>query len=166
MVISTPSEQAQDGPVPSGDGADHGYGLPHHEIRGRSMAQAHAFLDLLTAKDMTGWANLWADDAVQDMPFSPDGFPRQVDGKENLLKHYAKLPTNTGRMEFLDRILHPMADPHVVLMEYRGEIEIRATGRRYDNCYASLFVFDCSGRIQLLREYCNPVVLTEACGAF
>ena len=32
-------------------------------------------------------ASLWADNAVQDMPYSPEGFPKRVSGKHNLIKH-------------------------------------------------------------------------------
>ena len=50
--------------------------MTDEDIRARNVASANAFLDLLTAKDMDAWADLWAENAVQDMPFSPEGFPR------------------------------------------------------------------------------------------
>jgi ketosteroid isomerase-like protein len=117
---------------------------------------------LLSAKDIDAWADLWAEDAVQDMPFSPVGFPARVEGRDALITHYAALPDATGRMVFVDRVTWPMLDPNVVLMEYRGEIEILPTGRDYDNAYAGLFVFDAEGLIMLFREYFDPNVLSEA----
>ena len=47
------------------------------------------FLTSLEDKDMDRFADLWAEDAVQDMPFSPEGFPKRVAGKANLIKHYS-----------------------------------------------------------------------------
>jgi ketosteroid isomerase-like protein len=128
------------------------------------VARAHNFLDLLTAKDMDAWADLWAEDAAQDMPFAPEGFPRRVVGRAALIRHYAELPRLTGRMEFLDREAHPIGGARTVLMEYRGEIEIIPTGRRYDNRYAGLFSFDADAKITLFREYFDPAVLVEAWG--
>jgi ketosteroid isomerase-like protein len=132
------------------------------DIRARNIAQTHAFLDLLSAKNMTAWAELWAEDAVQDMPYSPAGFPKRIEGKAALIRHYANLPTITGRIEFLDRVVLPMLNPAQVALEYRGEIEILTNDRRYDNRYLGLFTFDPDGRIALFREYYDPTILTQA----
>lgn len=132
------------------------------QTRSGLVARTHAFLDLLTAKDMDAWADLWAEDAVQEMPFAPDGFPRRIVGRDALIRHYAELPRLTGRMEFLDRIARLLDGSNAVLMEYRGEIEIVPTGRRYDNVYAGLFEFDADGRIVLFREYFDPNLLSRA----
>lgn len=47
------------------------------------------FLSALEDKDMDKFSDLWAKDAVQDMPFSPEGFPKRVEGKANSIEHYA-----------------------------------------------------------------------------
>lgn len=128
-----------------------------------AVGAVKAFLDLLTAKDLASWSKLWADDAVQEMPFSPRGFPRRVDGKQALLSHYSGLPASVGRMEFFDRIVRATTTGEIIA-EYRGEIEILATGRLYVTRYLSIFVFDDDGLIVLLREYYDPIALTEAWG--
>lgn len=56
-----------------------------------------------------------------------------------------------------------MLDPNWVLAEYRGEIDVLATNRPYNNHYCGLFHLK-EGRIILFREYYNPTVLTEAFG--
>ncbi len=136
--------------------------MSSHDIRNRTVARTHAFLDLLSAKDMTAWNDLWAEDAVQEMPYSPAGFPRRIEGKAALVRHYSNLPASTGLMVFVDRVIHPLVDQNIVLAEYRGEIEIRATGKRYDNRYIGLFGFDADDKLRLFREYFDPTVLTEA----
>lgn len=138
--------------------------MTNDDVRRANVGAAHAFLDRLSEKDMDAWATLWADDAVQEMPFAPAGFPRRVVGKAALVRHYANLPATSGRMVFLDRVERPMLDPSEVLLEYRGEIELIEVGRRYDNRYAGLFAFDGDGLITLFREYFDPTVLAEAWG--
>jgi hypothetical protein len=56
-----------------------------------------------------------------------------------------------------------MVDPNTLYAEYRGEIEVLATGKPYNNIYAGLFKFR-NGKILLYREYYNPMVFTEAWG--
>lgn len=121
------------------------------------------FLRLLSEKKMDAWIELWTEDAVQDMPFSPAGFPLRVEGREAIRKHYSNLPNTVGRMVFPDLVIYPMVDPNWVLAEYRGEIEVLATGRPYNNRYCGLFQLR-EGRIALFREYYNPIVFTQAFG--
>jgi hypothetical protein len=45
-------------------------------------------------------ASAWTDDAVQEIPSSPRGILRQVDGKQALLAAYGGLPASLGRMQF------------------------------------------------------------------
>jgi ketosteroid isomerase-like protein len=137
--------------------------MTESEIRQRNEQTVRDFLRLLAEKDMDAWANLWAKDAVQEMPFSPAGFPTKVVGRDALLEHYSGLPEAYGAMAFPDLVLYPMLDPNWVLAEYRGEIHVLATARPYNNQYCGLFhLYD--GKIILFREYYNPTVLTEAFG--
>ena len=54
------------------------------------------FLDLLSKKDLENWLDLWTEDAVQDMPFSPPEFPSRLEGREAIAKHYGDLPQAVG----------------------------------------------------------------------
>ena len=68
----------------------------------------HDFLDLLSKKDFKAWIELWTEDVVQDMPFSPPEFPSRLEGREAIAKHYGNLPQAVGKMDFtiLDRKAH------------------------------------------------------------
>ena len=116
------------------------------------------FLTSLEDKDMDKFASVWAEDAVQDMPFSPDGFPKRVEGKANLIRHYAAWPETSGKANFTDELVfYPMQDGNMVFAEWRGEVEIIPTGRNYNQRYGGLFhVVD--GKIELFREYYDPIV--------
>ena len=126
-----------------------------------------AVVDFLTAledKDLDKLASVWAEDAVQDMPFSPEGFPKRVEGKSNLIKHYAEWPEVSGQANFTDNLVfYPMQDSTMVYAEWRGDVEIIPTGRNYKQRYGGLFhVVD--GKIELFREYYDPIVFKYAFG--
>ena len=122
------------------------------------------FLESLEDKDMDKFASVWAEDAVQDMPFSPDGFPKRVEGKANLIQHYAAWPETSGKANFTDELVfYPMQDSTMVFAEWRGNVEIIPTGRNYNQRYGGLFhVVD--GKIELFREYYDPIVFNYAFG--
>ena len=120
------------------------------------------FLTSLETKDMDAFAAVWAADAVQDMPFSPEGFPKRIEGRDNLIQHYAAWPEISGSASFTDELVfYPMADPTMVFAEWRGMVDILPTGRLYEQQYGGLFqVVD--GQIQLFREYYDPIVFSVA----
>lgn len=124
-----------------------------------------AVRDLLTSletKNMEAFATVWAENAVQDMPFSPEGFPKRVEGRDNLIQHYATWPEISGSTNFTDELVfYPMADPTMVFAEWRGMVEILPTDQLYEQQYGGLFhVVD--GQIQLFREYYDPIVFRDA----
>ena len=122
------------------------------------------FLTSLETKDMDAFAAVWTEDAVQEMPFSPDGFPTRVEGRDNLIQHYAAWPEISGSANFTDELIfYSMENPTMVFAEWRGAVEIIPTGRLYEQRYGGLFhVVD--GKIQLFREYYDPIVFIEAFG--
>lgn len=132
-------------------------------MRDRNQKVVRDFLALLEAKNIQAWIELWAEDGVQEMPFSPPGFPSRIEGKTAIHSHYSGLPTAYSRMAFPDLKIYQMLDPNWLLAEYRGEIDIAATGRAYNNHYCALFNLR-DGQIALFKEYFNPTILSEAFG--
>jgi ketosteroid isomerase-like protein len=122
------------------------------------------FLTGLEDKDMARVNGVWAEDAVQEMPYAPNGFPNRVVGKQALIKQYAGWPQNAGRAKFTNGIrFYPTLDPEIVAVEFHGVAEIRSTGRTYDQRYFGLFHV-VKGKIQLFREYFDPNVFARAFG--
>lgn len=122
------------------------------------------FLTSLEKKDMRTFSEVWASDAVQDMPYSPEGFPKRVAGKDNLVKHYSAWPEISGDAEFTDGIVfHDLKDPQLVFVEYKGTVEVLTTGRTYKQTYGGLFHV-VEGKIQLFREYYDPTAFAYAFG--
>lgn len=122
------------------------------------------FLTGLEEKDMERVNGVWAEDAVQEMPYVPAGFPSRVVGKQALIRQYAGWPQNAGKARFTDGIrFYPTQDPQIVAVEYRGVSEILTTGRTYDQRYFGLFHVD-GGKISLFREYFDPNLFARAFG--
>jgi ketosteroid isomerase-like protein len=122
------------------------------------------FLTGLEDKDMDRVNGVWADDAVQEMPYVPAGFPSRVVGKEALIKQYASWPQNACKARFTDGIrFYPTQDPQIVAVEYHGVSEILKTGRTYDQRYFGMFHIE-GGKITLFREYFDPNVFARAFG--
>jgi ketosteroid isomerase-like protein len=122
------------------------------------------FLTGLEDKDMARVNGVWADDAVQEMPYAPEGFPKRVAGKDALIRQYAAWPQNSGRARFTDGIrFYPTRDPEIVVAEFHGISEIVPTGRVYDQRYVGIFHVE-NGKITLFREHFDPNVFSYAFG--
>lgn len=122
------------------------------------------FLVALEIKDMEKFANTLADDMVQDMPFSPEGHPKRVSGKVNIIKLFSDWPEVSGKADFTSNLrFYPMVDPEMVFVEYKGAVDIIPTGRKYLQTYGGLFHVE-NSKIRLFREYYDPVPFVYAFG--
>lgn len=120
------------------------------------------FLTGLETKDMDKVNAVWAEDAVQDMPYVPAGWTHQVIGKEALIAQYAGWPEIAGEVSFTDHLIfYPMQDPQTVYVEFKGEVEVLPTARTYRQTYGSLFHVE-NGKITLYREYFDPRAFEQA----
>ncbi len=137
---------------------------PSYITRQKTAEVVRAFLTSLEEKDMEKFASVWADDAVQDMPYSPEGHPKRVVGKDNLVSLYSGWPENSGDADFTSQLVfYPMQDPETIFAEFKGEVEVIPTGRQYRQTYGGLFhVVD--GKIRLFREYYDPAPFAWAFG--
>lgn len=129
----------------------------------RSAAEVAAdFLERLGDLDIDGALANFANDAVQEMPYSPAGFPHRLDGIDAIRRQYSGLPDAYTSMHFDITATHNTTDPGCVILEYTGSIRLK-TGGRYDNTYIGVF-HTRNGRIVCFREYFNPMVLQAAFG--
>ncbi len=137
---------------------------PAYLLRQKTKQAVRDFLTSLETKDMEAFASVWAEDAVQHMPYAPDGFPERVVGKAAILEHYSNWPENSGKADFTSNLVfYPMVDPELVFVEFKGDAEIIPTNRRYRQSYGGLFHVE-NGAIKLFREYFNPGPFVYAFG--
>ncbi|AUX48800.1 uncharacterized protein SOCE26_103410 [Sorangium cellulosum] len=132
------------------------------EARERNRAVVHAFFARLEAFDIQGFAALFAETGRQVMPFSPEGFPKALDGRAAIFNQYRSMPDNFASMRFPDLVAHDMVDPSRFFVTYRGEIRLKS-GAAYNNTYAGMFVIR-DGQIAEYHEYFDPIVLQRAFG--
>lgn len=133
-------------------------------LRQQTRQAVMDFLTGLEEKDMDKVNGVWAEDAVQDMPYVPSDFPSRVVGRDALIAQYAAWPEVSGAANFTDHlVVYDMVDPQTVFVEYRGEVDIVTTGKVYRQTYGGLFHVE-GGKITLFREYFDPRVFAEAFG--
>lgn len=132
--------------------------------RRENKAVVENFFSRLEAMDIPGFIALWNEAGVQLMPFSPAGFPKELRGRAAIQKQYGGLPENYTGMRFTDRVYHETIDPEIFIVEYHGEINVKATGKPYNNDYIGVFRVK-DGKLVKFTEYFNPIILQESFGA-
>ena len=132
------------------------------DLRSRNRAVVASFFKKLEAFDIAGFVELFARDGRQLMPFSPEGFPRELHGRAAIHNQYRGMPDTFTTMMFADVVIQDMADPARFFATYRGELELR-TGGQYRNTYAGFFIVE-ADRIAEYHEYFDPIVLQRAFG--
>jgi ketosteroid isomerase-like protein len=108
---------------------------------------------LLIARDMAGFAELFAVDGVIEMPFAAKGLPARLEGREAI----RAFSTRTGRtpLEITDlrtRQVHQTDDPEVVIIELTSVGRVATTGQEFEvPCIQVFRIRD--GEIVLFRDY-------------
>lgn len=130
--------------------------------RDRNRAIVEAFFDRLEAMDIAGFVQLFDENGVQEMPYSPNGFPKELRGRAAIQKQYGGLPQNFNSMKFTNRIWYETVNPEKFIVEYKGVIDVK-NGKPYNNDYIGVFELK-NGKIVKYIEYFNPLILQEAFG--
>ncbi|MEU4876757.1 nuclear transport factor 2 family protein [Streptomyces sp. NPDC021608] len=112
-------------------------------------------LRLLLDKDVTAWVALWAEDAVMEFPFAPEGRPRRLEGREAIAAYMRPYPDHIDLHDFPDLLIHETTDPQTIVAEMRGVGRVVRTGGTFDMTYIAV-VSVRNGRITSYRDYWNP----------
>ncbi|MCQ9129222.1 nuclear transport factor 2 family protein [Streptomyces hilarionis] len=113
-------------------------------------------LRLLLNKDVTAWVALWAEDAVMEFPFAPEGRPRRLEGREAIAAYMRPYPDHIDLHDFPDLLIHETTDPQTIVAEMRGVGRVVRTGGTFDMTYIAV-VSVRNGRITSYRDYWNPL---------
>ncbi len=117
-------------------------------------------LDLLLKKDMAGFAGLWAEDGRMEFPFAPEGWPKEVNGREAVHDYLRDYPKMLDLREVPWRQVHRTADPDVTVAEFDLTGEVVATGKPYRGRYI-VVITTRDGEIVEWRDYWNPLAAAE-----
>lgn len=116
-----------------------------------------------TGAALEAWKDLFADDAVWEMPFAPAPLVTEVPGRA-LIGHFVDWFFGAApdlRITSLD--IQDTTDPELFVLELQGEATVAASGRTYANTYCThMRIVD--GRVSVFREYFNPAAVMDAFG--
>lgn len=123
-----------------------------------ARAMLERLLPMFLATDLNGFADLFAEDGVHELPFAPPGVPRTIVGRENIRAYVTAIsnPAPLTHTDFANVRIHDTADPEVAIAEYDAEGHVTATGERYSLPYVNV-VRVRDGRILQWRDYWSPV---------
>lgn len=131
------------------------------EVSRENAEAVERFFTALERLDIPSFMNVWADGARQVMPLSPEGFPKELNGKGAIYNQYKGLPENYTSMKFPRRVF-ATDDPGKVIVQYHGIIPLKG-GSEYNNNYVGVFEVR-GGKVERFTEYFDPDILSAAFG--
>lgn len=123
------------------------------------------FIGLVGGPDPDAMAACWSDtNAVLEVPYAPPPWPTKIEGKENVVNYMNGVHTVlTGWKMGIDT-LYDAGDGNIIV-EMHGSGTVVATGKHYaQNYIAVMKVNEADSRLELWREYSNPLPVFEAFG--
>jgi ketosteroid isomerase-like protein len=105
---------------------------------------------------------LFADDAVMELPFAPGKMARSHVGKAAIGDFQRFARDAFSEFSMIVDAIHETSDPHVVVAEHRSVAVVAENGRPYRNRYVTFFTFDDDGLITQWREYYDAGVVVKA----
>ncbi|OLT25427.1 hypothetical protein BJF79_12625 [Actinomadura sp. CNU-125] len=128
----------------------------------------HAVLEhaqrLFLAKDLDGFADMFAEDGVHELPFAPPGVPKHLRGRERIRQYLTSMTTTPLELTgFDDLTVHHTHDPETLIAEYVGRGRVVSTGRPYAMPYIQLLTAR-AGEILVWRDYWSPLAGAQALG--
>lgn len=117
---------------------------------------ARRFLESLAAGSVDDAVACLADDIVQDMPYSPPGYPKRLAGIDTMRALWTSLLSAARSMAYTIHDIRPFADGDAAFAEFSVEL-VQPSGAVYRNHYFTFFEAE-NGLITLYRELYDPLV--------
>lgn len=119
--------------------------------------------ELLLAKDMAGFVELWEPDGVMEFPFATPGSTTRLVGHAQLHDYLDNYPDHIDLHAINDLEVHQSTDPSVVIVEFGAEGVVVHSGRPYRLRYIAVITIR-NGQIARYRDYWSPQAVAEALG--
>eukprot|EP00762_Andalucia_godoyi_P002476 ANDGO_02727.mRNA.1 hypothetical protein len=143
----------------------------------RDVHTVQLFLDFLEQSEFRKAADLFAEDAVQLIPYAwGSQVPREFRGRQAIFELYNALPLRFGPAKFINREIWAGASvgttsasasasvgTTVAFAKYSGRIPI-LTGGEYANDYYGLWRFNAEGLIVEYSEIWDPIRISQTFG--
>lgn len=121
-----------------------------------NVRAVHRFFELMHAKDIDAWSDLWADHGRIVVPYPPDGFPTLITGRDEIVTGFRRLFGNYETFDYAIGALHRTDDPNVVIVEWTVSARVASTGHLYQGQPITVFHFQ-DGKIAEYHDYFDPV---------
>ena len=107
-------------------------------------------------------ADLYAEDAVVELPFAPSP-PGRLEGREAIRAHFAAAARGPLTLQASNVVVHDTGDPEVVIAEFDYHGQVSATGRSFR--VANIQVLRVrNGHIVSSRDYHDHPAIAAALG--
>ena len=113
--------------------------------------------------DGEDYFDLLADDVVFEYVISVPGYPRRVEGRQNIVELYRGYGDYMDLRSADNLRVHRDAETSVVVLEYEVHGTSVQTGRPYDNRFVSVVTIN-DGKVTHWRDYLDPVAVFDASG--
>lgn len=121
-------------------------------------------IEALRAGDVDAYVDLFAPDAVMELPFAPPGSPRRLDGADAVRAYVDGYPDLVQIEDVARWEAHGVdGDPETAVVEFALTGRVVATGRPYRLDYVAV-VRVVEGRIRHYRDYWSPDAAREVLG--
>ncbi|GAA4490897.1 nuclear transport factor 2 family protein [Rhodococcus olei] len=113
--------------------------------------------------DGEDYFDLLADDVVFEYVISVPGYPRRVEGRQNIADLYSGYGDYMSLRSADNLRVHHDRDASVVVLEYEVHGTSVQTGRPYDNRFVSIVTIT-DRKVTHWRDYLDPVAVFDASG--
>lgn len=97
-------------------------------------------------------------DVIKKLPYAPTGFPKELNGAEEVIRHYQKMFDHFNKI-LLTRHVYPTDNPDIFFAQFIG-VFTRKDGTVYRNNYIVKFKLKDYIVIEY-DEYFDPVLMAE-----
>ncbi|MEO3888580.1 nuclear transport factor 2 family protein [Nonomuraea sp. B5E05] len=119
---------------------------------------------LFLAKDLNGFADMFAADGTHELPFAPPGVPKFLRGREEIRRYLTSITSTPLELTgFHGLYVHETGDPEVVVAEYEGHGRVVSSGKPYRMPYIQVLRAR-DGEIVTWRDYWSPLSGIQALG--
>jgi ketosteroid isomerase-like protein len=116
---------------------------------------------VLAAQDIDAFIELFADDAVMELPFAGPGMPARLEGQAAIREFSKRSEDMPLRVDdVVTTSLYETSDPELVVIEIVTKGTLTTTGQTFEAPCIQVFRIR-DGQIHLMRDYFNPVGLTD-----
>jgi uncharacterized protein len=107
-------------------------------------------------------ADLYAEDAVVEMPFAPSP-PARLEGREAIRAHFAAAARGPLTLRARNVVAHDTGDPEVVIAEFDYDGQVSTTGRSFRVSNIQVLRVR-NGQIVSSRDYHDHLAIAAAVG--